>query len=632
VVLCQQPIPKAVVCRRQYDEIEECNKKLEHALNVGAVYSWDHRVIETALLDSAIATAKELEWNSPRGTHLLETATIICDVRIALKESDWPKVEIGLYAAKKLHLEHPELASARGKINFRNSVSHILEQLKPAIESLDLNMLHTLLSLADELKIGPDHKASLALASVTETIWHAREVYEKGHSIRVRLADALSSGDLDWVKAMLSEAAAFGLETPEVMEAWNWVQTMTSLNARFTGALLHGGMTDYNRDAIDVMSLLGVIADASSAPLGLDPGLTLTFRKAQAILRLRQALKSDDWVAAARAADDACLVDPTTVGVEVLYAQERLRHRQAVARCESQLMEGLSAVDEQQLADGLKEASRLRIRELAAQCSACAKALEPVDWAELMSERITTVLGRLAKAVEVQDTEALAALVLVADDMRLNNKAVESAKALLSRLRPLFESLVAALATGCADRWDTFHVDKAVIDTAILEAAIDAFVAEALNVEKPRKLVSEARAVLEVRRALCQDDMLAAREHLQQADRNGVSNQELETVRVALAIHAEALEANKSLRIAMQFGGVTDWRHEYIVVRKLEEALAASLKYDWRTPREDLLQSHAAVLRDLRQVRFSQTAQLAHGPCACSGRAFYSDDFYAGAD
>ena len=592
-------------CRRQYDEIEECNKNLEHALNAGAVYSWDHRSIETALLDSAIANARELEWNSPRGTHLLEAATIIRDMRLALKENNWSKVEIGLYAANKLHLDHPELVSAKGKVSFRNSVSHILEQLKPAVESLDLNMLHTLLSLADELKIGPDHKASLALASVTETIWHAREVYEKGHSIRVRLADALASGDLDWVKAMLNEAAAFGLETPEVIEAWSWVQTMTSLHARFAGALLRGGMVDYNRDAIDVASLLDVIADAASAPLGLDPGLTLTFRKAQAILRLRQALKSDDWEAASRAVDDACVVDPTTVGAEVLYAQERLRHRQSVARCESQLMEGLNAVDERELAQGLKEASRLRIRELATLCSACAKAVEPVDWAELMSERIKTVLDRLAKAVEVQDAEAIATLIGVADDMRFSNRAVEAAKALLERLRPLFDGLMAALATGCADRWDGFHVDKAVIDTEQLEAAIDAYVAEALNVDKPRKLVAEARAVLSVRRALCQDDLQAAREHLQQADRNGVSSRELEAVRVGLAIHADAVEANKNLRIAMQFGGVTDWRHEYIIVRKLEEALATSLQYDWRTPREDLLQSHAAVLRDLRQVRLT---------------------------
>ena len=437
------------VCRGQVEQIEDCSKKLERALGAGAAKDWDHLVIDTAALNLAIADCRGLDWNSEHGASLLETAQVIWKLRSALKESDWSKVESTISAASEIHRAQPELASAQQKLGFRTSVLNLLDQLKPAIESLDLDRLQEVLPLADKFKVGDHQKTSLAIPLVTETIAKARNLYEKGASIRARLTDALGALDFERVKGALDEAVAFGLGTELVRESSEWVRCMDGLSDQLSRAMSNGAMSEYDRDSIQVVPLQEAIANAASAPRGLHLELTVAHSKAQIMLRLRRALKADDWTAVEHALQDMNKLGELgpSVGAEVMRCHGMLAHRQAVVLCQAQLSEAVTSVNEEQLASTTKEAYRLRIRELAPMVTACADALRQLELAEQMSERIRSLVDRLTKAAAVHDVETIASLLGPAAEMRFNGPVIQQARSLLEGVQPMFEQLKQALET-----------------------------------------------------------------------------------------------------------------------------------------------------------------------------------------
>jgi hypothetical protein len=418
-------------------------------LDAGAAKGWDHLVIDASSLELAIANCRGLDWNSEHGASLLETAQVIWELRSALKENDWSKVESTLVAASEIHHAHPELASAQAQLDFRKSVLNLLDHLKPAIESLDLDRLQEILPLADKLKVGDDQKASLAIPLVTETIAKARQLYETGTSIRAQLTTALSRLDFEVVKGVLNEAVSFGLDTALVRESSEWVRCMDGLSAQFSNAMSNGAMCEYDRDSIQVTPLREAIEIAESALRGLHRELTVIHSKAQIMLRLRQALKADDWVAVEHALKDMSPLGELgpAVGAEVMRCHGMLAHRQAVVLCQSQLSEAVASVNEEQLASTTKEAYRLRIRELAPMVTACADALRQLELAEQMSERIRTLVDRLTKAAAVHDVETIASLLDAAAEMRFNGPVIQQARSLLEGVQPMFEQLKQALVT-----------------------------------------------------------------------------------------------------------------------------------------------------------------------------------------
>ena len=113
-------------------------------------------------------------------------------------------------------------------------------------------------------------------------------------------------------------------------------------------------------------------------------------------------------------------------------------------------------------------------------------------------------------------------------------------------------------------------------------------------------LISEADAVLEVRELIVRGDIESVKQALERADRLGIHNDELEMAREACRVREEATEANKELLACMRTGGVNDWKHQYVDSDSIDKALAKALEYEWNTPKEDLLLSAGAVLRDLR--------------------------------
>jgi hypothetical protein len=418
-------------------------------LSVGAAKDWDHSSIDTAALDLAISNSRGLEWNSEHGASLLETAQVIAQLRSALKETDWSNVESILSAASERHRGHPELASAAAKLAFRKSVLGVLDQLKPAIESLDLDRLEAILPLADGLNVGDDQKASLAIPLVSETFANARQLYEKGTSIRAQLSNGIDTLDFEAVKSALDAAGAFGLDTVLVRESSAWVRYMDSLSPQFSHAMSNGAMSEYDRDSIQVTPLGEAIANAESAPRGLHHELAAIHAKAQILLRLRQALKADDWAAVENALKDMHVLGDLgpAIGAEVMRCHGMLAHRQAVVLCQSQLSDAVTSVNEELLASRMKEAYRLRIRELAPVVTACAEALRHLEQAEQMSERVRNLVDRLAKASEVHDVDTIASLLDTAAAMRFNGPVIQQARSLMEGMQPMFEQLKAALVT-----------------------------------------------------------------------------------------------------------------------------------------------------------------------------------------
>ena len=434
-------------CRLQLAQVQDAGKKLEDALSVGAAKDWDHSIIVTTALDLAISNCRGLEWNSEHGTSLLETAQVILKLRSALKETDWSNVESILSAASERHRGHPELASAAAKLAFRKSVLGVLDQLNPAIESLDLDRLEAILPHADGLNVSDDQKASLAIPLVSETFANARQLYEKGTSIRAQLSNGIDTLDFDEVKPALDKAVAFGLDTVLVRESLAWVQCMNSLSAEFAHVMSNGAMSEYDRDSIQVTPLGQAISNAELAPRGLHRELTAVHAKAQIMLRLRQALKADDWAAVEHALKDTHMLSDLgpAVGAEVMRCHGMLTHRQAVVLCQSQLSDAVTSVNEELLASTMKEAYRLRIRELAPVVTACGEALMKLEQAEQMSERIRNLVDRLTKAAEIHDVDTIASLLDTAAEMRFNGQVIQQARSLMEGVQPMFAQLKAAL-------------------------------------------------------------------------------------------------------------------------------------------------------------------------------------------
>lgn len=165
------------------------------------------------------------------------------------------------------------------------------------------------------------------------------------------------------------------------------------------------------------------------------------------MLRLRQALKADDWAALEHALKDTHILSDLgpAVGAEVMRCHGMLTHRQAVVLCQSQLSDAVTSVNEELLASTMKEAYRLRIRELAPVVTACAEALRHLEQAEQMSERIRNLVDRLTKAAEIHDVDTIASLLDTAAEMRFNGQVIQQARSLMEGVQPMFAQLKAAL-------------------------------------------------------------------------------------------------------------------------------------------------------------------------------------------
>ena len=131
----------------------------------------------------------------------------------------WWQVELVLYAAEQLAVEIPEIAAARNKTVYRTSVQDVVSQLKLAVDDVDLEALHTLLTLADDLHVTVDKKTWLSLDGVSETLWHARTVYDKASEINARVLDASATNDIVRLRAALLDAAAFGMQNDATRSA-----------------------------------------------------------------------------------------------------------------------------------------------------------------------------------------------------------------------------------------------------------------------------------------------------------------------------------------------------------------------------------------------------------------------------
>ena len=138
--------------RHKMETMLKAHKDLQHAMELGGVLTWQHKLIDVSDLDTALCEIEKIAWNSAEGLQLKAQGHALLNLRVALRAEDWDAVEQAMRQAVISKLDSAEVLSAQDRLNFRRAADQCRQQLHVATVSVDDVAIRTGLRHASSLR------------------------------------------------------------------------------------------------------------------------------------------------------------------------------------------------------------------------------------------------------------------------------------------------------------------------------------------------------------------------------------------------------------------------------------------------------------------------------------------------
>ena len=361
-------------------------ERLRRALLHGGVTDWQYELIDVTELTSCIEDANTVTWRSALGVAVTMQAVVIRDLRLALKNHDWEKVEIALHAAKTIGFEHAELTTAMKHLSERLEIDSLVAHVQDACAFRDLNRLRSLIETADDMLHCGGGLAWQTVRGAENAIADARNLQETLLKLHDGLESALVVLDLQRLEFLHAQAIEVDYRAEIVDQAKSIFAAVTSSHRRLYLALSTGGMTHpWLMSEINCKELADALDEAKHLTTNSVDGRAL-MEKAEVIYDLRRALTRESWddvEAAIERAGNLEIARP-----EIFAAKEVLTEMRLVISIKNKLQLAIDRADIEMLRANLAEAYRLHP-------SAGTPVLDLVYQGQAMLDQLSSLESRL---------------------------------------------------------------------------------------------------------------------------------------------------------------------------------------------------------------------------------------------